>query len=337
MYDSSARRLDNGEVRRPDDRTVTVGIDRPLERGTYTVTWRVVSADSHPVHGAFVFHDKAPGVKPGGIAASLNLEPPRSVTVGLDVARFLDFALLLLLAGGAGALLWALASAPGPVRRRLGTVLVGAAAGLAIVALAGIVLEGGVAGGFSLGEPLRWSVFHGVLETRFGKVWLAQAIAAAVSAGLAFVVRQRGDRWAAYLTAGLAIALLATPGLAGHAHTAGGVALVADVIHLAAGAAWTGGSLLFLMLALIWAAEERWPLASRAVPRFSNLAVVSVVALIGAGTVNAYLEVKAWRGLWDTTYGLLLLAKIALVVPLLRSAPTTTASPCRGCAPASRR
>ncbi|MGZ8648549.1 MAG: copper resistance CopC/CopD family protein [Solirubrobacteraceae bacterium] len=316
VYDSSAKRLDDGEVRRPDDKTVTVGIDGPLERGTYTVTWRVLSADSHPVHGAFVFHHKAPGVKPGGIAASLNLDPPRSVSVGLDVARFLDFALLLLLAGGAGALLWALASAPGPVRRRLGTVLVGAAVGLAVVALAGIVLEGGVAGGFSLGDSLRWSVFNGVLETRFGKVWLAQAVAAAVLAGLALVVRQRGDRWAGYLTAGLAIALLATPGLAGHAHTAGGAALVADVIHLAAGAAWTGG-LLFLVLALIWAAEDRWPLASRAVPRFSTLAVVSVVALIGAGTVSAYLEVKAWRGLWDTTYGLLLLAKIALVVPLL--------------------
>ncbi len=316
VYDSSARRFDNGEVTRPDDRTVATGIDGPLEPGTYTVTWRVISADSHPVHGAFVFHYKKAGVKPGGIAASLNLDPPKSVQVGLDVARFLDFALLLLLAGGAGALLWALASAPAPVRRRLGTVLVGAAVGLAVVALAGIVFEGGVAGGFSLGDSLRWSVFHGVLETRFGKIWLAQAFFAAVLAGLALLVRQRGDRWAAYLTAGLAIALLATPGLAGHAHTAGGVALVADVVHLAAGAAWTGG-LLFLMLALIWAAEERWPLASRAVPRFSNLAVVSVVALIGAGTINAYLEVKAWRGLWDTTYGLLLLTKIALVVPLL--------------------
>ena len=43
-------RLDDGAVRRPDDRTVTVGIAGPLQRGTYTVTWRVVSADAHPVH-----------------------------------------------------------------------------------------------------------------------------------------------------------------------------------------------------------------------------------------------------------------------------------------------
>jgi len=218
VYDSSAQRKDSGEISRPDDKTVVTGIDGPLEPGTYTVTWRVISADSHPVHGAFVFHYKKPGVKPGGIAASLNLEPPQSVQVGLDVARFLDFSLLLLLAGGSGALLWALASAPGQVRKRLGSVLVASAVGLAVVALAGIVFEGGVAGGFSLGDSLRWSVFHGVLETRFGKVWLAQAIMAAVFAVLTLIVRQRGDRWAAYLTAGLAIAMLATPGLAGHAH-----------------------------------------------------------------------------------------------------------------------
>jgi copper transport protein len=92
--------------------------------------------------------------------------------------------------------------------------------------------------------------------------------------------------------------------------------MVADFVHLTAGATWTGG-LVFLILGLVWAVEDRWALASRAVPRFSTLAVVSVTALIAAGTVNAYLQVRAWRGLWDTTYGLLLLSKIGLVLPLL--------------------
>jgi copper transport protein len=53
------------------------------------------------------------------------------------------------------------------------------------------------------------------------------------------------------------------------------------------------------------------------VPRFSILAVVSVVTLIAAGSLRGYQEVRAFHGLWDTTYGLLLLAKIALVLPLL--------------------
>jgi copper transport protein len=316
VYDAAARRVDDGQTHRPDVRTVSAGVAGPLVGGTYTVTWRVISADSHPVHGAFVFHVKAPGAQPGGIAESLNEGTPDSVRVGLDVARFLDFALLLLLAGGAGALLWALASAPGAVRNRLASVLAVAAVALAVVAVTGIFFEGASAAGFTIGEAVRWSVFRGVLDTRFGKVWLGQAVAAVVLAALAFLLRRRADRVAATATAGLAVALLVTPGLSGHARTTGGTAMVADFIHLTAAATWTGG-LVFLVLGLVWAVEDRWALASRAVPRFSTLAVVSVAALVAAGVVNAYLQVRAWRGLWETTYGLLLLSKIGLVLPLL--------------------
>jgi copper transport protein len=318
VYDSAAKRFDDGHVSRPDPRSVRVGVSGPLARGTYTVTWRVISADSHPVHGAFVFHVKAPGAGNAslGIAGSLKEGTPGSVSVGLDVVRFLDFALLLLIAGGAGALMSALATAPDVVRNRLATVLAVAAVALAVVAVAGIFFEGASAGGFTIDQALRWSVFRSVLETRFGKVWLAQAIAAVVLAALALMLRRRADRVFAVVTGALAVGLLVTPGLAGHAYTAGGIAQIADFVHLAAAAAWTGG-LVFLVLALIWAVDDRWPLASRAVPRFSNIAVVSVAALIAAGVVNAYLEVKAWRGLWETTYGALLLTKIGLLLPLL--------------------
>jgi copper transport protein len=47
------------------------------------------------------------------------------------------------------------------------------------------------------------------------------------------------------------------------------------------------------------------------------MAVVSVAILVIAGTVNGYLQVRAWRGLWDTEYGVLLLVKLGLVLPLL--------------------
>ena len=47
------------------------------------------------------------------------------------------------------------------------------------------------------------------------------------------------------------------------------------------------------------------------------MAVVAVGLLILAGTINGYLQIRSWSGLWETEYGLLLLAKIALVLPLL--------------------
>ena len=52
-------------------------------------------------------------------------------------------------------------------------------------------------------------------------------------------------------------------------------------------------------------------------PRFSTLAVGAVILLLVGGTVNGYLQVRALRGLWETTYGLLLMGKVALVLPLL--------------------
>jgi copper transport protein len=88
------------------------------------------------------------------------------------------------------------------------------------------------------------------------------------------------------------------------------------VAHIQAAATWTGG-LAFVVLALLLSRSERWTLAARCVPRFSTMAVVSVAVLLIAGAVNGYLQVRTWSGLWETEYGLLLLAKIALVLPLL--------------------
>jgi copper transport protein len=114
----------------------------------------------------------------------------------------------------------------------------------------------------------------------------------------------------------LAAGLVLTPSFAGHASVEGPVAIAADVTHVLAAATWVGG-LAFVVIALFLALEERWPLATRSVPRFSTMAVVSVGLLLIAGAINGYMQVGTWRGLWETEYGLLLLAKIALVLPLL--------------------
>jgi copper transport protein len=114
----------------------------------------------------------------------------------------------------------------------------------------------------------------------------------------------------------IAAGLVFTPGLSGHASVTGIGAVIADVAHVMAAAAWTGG-LAFVVAGLMMAGRERWPLAAVAVPRFSTTAVFAVVVLIVAGSINGYLQVRAWRGLWETEYGVLLLVKIGLVLPLL--------------------
>ena len=192
VYDAQARRVDAGKVERPRETEARVALDRRLARGTYTATWRAVSADGHPISGAFVFHVGAPGANPAGIAAQvLESGTPASVSVLFSVVRALDFLLLLLVGGGTLLLITGLGGASSETQSRLSRLLAGLSLLLAVVALAGIVLQGAAAGGFGLREALHWDVVSAVVGTRFGTVWLAQAALAVTCAALLVVSRTR--------------------------------------------------------------------------------------------------------------------------------------------------
>ena len=312
VRDPFGRRVDDRQLARVDPRTLKAPISRSLSRGTYRVDWHVVSEDSHPIGGSFTFSVGAPSAT--GPAAAGGLGPPNYVDPLFGFVRFLDFALLLLVAGGAVALAWPLAAAPPLLRSRLLTLLAAWAGALVFVALAGIVLQGAKAGGYGLGDALRWSSISAVLDTRFGRAWSFQAAAAALAVLLALAARTRPSLIPALVAAGAALVM--APSLSGHAGSGSRLAAVADLAHLAAAAVWTGG-LALVFVALLVVGSQRWQLAAIAVPRFSRLAVASVAVLITAGVINAYEELDSWSELWETTYGRLLLVKLALVVPLL--------------------
>ena len=322
VFDADARRVDDGAPTHPSSREVAVALDSGLARGTYTVAWHVVSADAHPVHGAFVFHVGAPGAKPAGIAAEVLHDDGGStaVRVAFSVDRFLAFALILFCFGGTAAL--ALVVRPDDevehVRRRLFGVVAIAALALAAVTVVGLPLQAAVAGGLPFDAAVRWASVSAVLHTRFGEVWAVRAGLALVLAALAFVLRRGVSQGELVLSMALLVGggLVATPAAAGHAGVSGPFAFVTDVAHMQAAALWTGG-LALVVAALVFAGSGRWPLAARAVPRFSTIAVWAVAVLVLSGVISGYLQVREWRGLWETTYGLLLLAKVALVLPIL--------------------
>jgi copper transport protein len=319
VYDGDGRRVDAGKIVRPTPESVEVPIDGELARGTYTVAWRAISADSDPINGAWVFHVEEPGPQPSGIAAQVLEGADFTVSALYLGGRFLDFLLLLLCVGGIAALVLALGAASIEVRRRLLRFLAGSAIALVVVALLGIAFQGAAAGGIGLRQAFTWDVVSSVAETRFGRLSLTRAALAALLAVMILLVLRAGGRMSRPVTVAailLGLGLIVTPGLSGHASVSGALALVADAAHVQTAAVWVGG-LAFVVAALVLAREDRWPLAASSVPRFSTMAVVSVAILLIAGTVNGYLQVRAWRGLWDTEYGVLLLVKVGLVVVLL--------------------
>ena len=322
VYNSAARRVDDGRTTRPNRNAVAVRLPSDLGPGTYTVAWRIVPADAHAVSGAFVFHIGEPGASAAGVVGPVVDEQGGSRTVGRAfwLVRFLNLTLIVLCVGGAAALAWVLAGASVAVRRSLWILLAFLASGLAGLSLAGIGLQGAQASGLGIDAALRRSLIGDVLDTRFGHAWFLRAALAVLLAAVAVSAARRTERGDASLAAvalGLGVLIAATPAVSGHARVEGGVALASDWVHVVAASLWAGG-LVFLLIAL-WRAhsEERWHFTARAVPRFSALAVVSIATLLIAGVINGFLEVGSWRGLWETTYGQLLLVKAALVLPVL--------------------
>jgi putative copper export protein len=115
------------------------------------------------------------------------------------------------------------------------------------------------------------------------------------------------------------LGLLRIIGLTGHStdtkYTA--VAAVADLVHLAGVTLWTGG----LAMLLIAVLPRRKPAElAQVVPRYSKLAMGSVLAVIAAGVVMAWQLLGGFGRLFHTTYGELLLTKIVLLVVILVAA-----------------
>jgi copper transport protein len=116
--------------------------------------------------------------------------------------------------------------------------------------------------------------------------------------------------------AAAAAATLLVPGAPGHpSQTAPrGLALTLDWLHLASGSLWIGG---LAGLLVLW---RSLPVATRvaglvvAVPRFSNVALGSVLVLTGSGAVAAYLHLPTLATLWQTSYGQAILVKVGLLL-----------------------
>ncbi|WP_130799390.1 copper resistance CopC/CopD family protein [Streptomyces otsuchiensis] len=113
----------------------------------------------------------------------------------------------------------------------------------------------------------------------------------------------------------LALGLAATWAMAEHASSGPQtqIAIPADMLHMVAAAAWLGGLATLLLLL----SRGDAPVSRRAVRRFSTLAMSSVTVLAVTGVYQSWRQVGSWDVLFSTSYGQLLVVKVALVALML--------------------
>jgi copper transport protein len=362
VYDSDGSRVDTGSAQHVDGASdsVAVSLRSTLPDGTYTTTYRVVSADSHPIEGGFVFHVGAPGPRPEGLVAQLTGDFGKGQAVektAFAVARWVLLAGLVVLGGalffsvtvwerGTGSTLERDHATENRFARRWTRVAVGAWIAALVATLISLPLQAAVAGGVPISDALSPAIIGDVALTRFGRIALLRVglllVVGALATGVggsrlaprrerpatspsvgAARARPSTPPWLLVLGTAAVIVLLATPGMAGHAGTTPPVTLnlAADAMHIGAAAAWLGG-LATLLLAAIPATRNldeqgRAAVLAPVVSRFSDAATLAVAVIVVTGVLRSWFEVASLGGLVQSSYGLTLLAKVAVFVPLL--------------------
>ncbi|MEU1751067.1 copper resistance protein CopC [Micromonospora matsumotoense] len=299
-------RADRGEPRF-EGSVVTIGVDPAGPQGTYLVSYRVISADSHPVSGAFTYSVGAPSAPPTDAGSDSRADPV--VGVGVKVAKYLGYAGLLLVVGPALVLaaLW-----PLRLPRRGAARLLWSGAGLLAVATAAEVW---MQVPYTAGGGLFDVTGEGLSEVLGSGYGTAHLIRLGLLAAAVFLLRPltRGPvgRTDGIILTGLGVAGLFTWPLAGHpaASPAPAVSVLVDAVHLGSMAVWLGG-LVMLAGFLLRQADERE--LGAILPIWSRWAALAVAALLLAGVVQGLIEVATLQALTGTTYGRLLLAKIGL-------------------------
>ncbi len=343
VYNAQGREVDNLDVSHPEgqEHWMGVGLKPHLPDGTYTATYRVVSADTHIVYGGLVFNLGHAGAAPRFTVAGLIARDKtgRVTQVAFGVVRALDYLSIALLLGSLAFLLvawwpgfadvageepeWQEASRMFSRRMRrllIAAVVIGVAA-----SVLGILLQGASAAGVSLWASLKSTVINSTLESRFGEVWGARAIdwlalGALLAATTTLTAR---PRWLLALIAIGAAYLAITPALSGHASTQSPTAVFfpSDVLHVLAASVWVGG-IACLLLALPAATHQLRPdqrsrLLYAALTRFSPLALASVIVIALTGVIQAYIDVRSLYSLFHSTYGALIIAKTVLLLLLI--------------------
>jgi copper transport protein len=304
VFGPDGSRVDDGVAGHPGGvgQEVSVRLRPTTLHGTYLVSWRVISADSHPVSGAFTFSVRDRTAAPKEVAAHTD----RFVAFGLGASRFLGYLGCALLVGGLAflALCWRAGASSGGVRR----VLVAGATISVVGATAALFLKGPYDAALGLGSLDQGALLRETLRTTYGTAVLVRLGVCLGALALLLGVRGR-VRWSGLALA--ATALVATFPFTGHADAGDQrpLAVVSDLVHVTSMSTWLGGLFVLVAVVLRGGSADAVAIAGR----FSRVALTCIAVLIGTGTYQAWRQVRAWGALTATTYGRELLVKIGLV------------------------
>lgn len=300
-----AERTDGGRQLRTDLR-------KNLDNGTYLVSYRLVSADGHPISGGYTFSVGHPSTAP-----TLDDDPGTDPVVrgALSVGRYATYVGAALLTGAVAMilLLWP-RRLPTTVPRQLGWL-----GWWALIAGTVVWLWAEVP--YVWGGSLTSLESEAISDTLQSTVGTAGLVRLGLLLAAFPLLRRvlRGDELGRVGTTSLVllgVAAALTWPFSGHSANspANLLSVPADAIHLGAMAFWLGGLLVLLTATLRQANQDELAVI---LPTWSRWALLALALVVFTGTIEGLLQLGSLRSLVDSTYGWLLVAKVAGVAVII--------------------
>ena len=306
--------------------TVTLVLP-PLADGAYVVSWRVVSADGHPVRGAFTFRVGGVGdqTAAGRLAERLLVSGTSKPEVSAIAAvlRALTFAAMAILIGATAQ---AASGHGGSVMRSSArSTIRGATVVVGLSGLGLLLTYGPLITGQSLGTVVDGPLIDDSLADQLGQAMAARTILLVLLGFVLLGVGRRADeertpaggRGLVIGTGALVIGAGVAQAVSGHGGTGRSVAvaLPSTVVHVIAMGVWAGG-LVFLLITL-HGNDPASPEALAHTRRFSRQAGLAVAAVAAPGTFALWRQAGSLDALRTTPSGTLLLVKLGIVAALV--------------------
>ena len=324
-------------------KVLAVAVREDLPQGIYTVTWRATSSDGHQIGGNFGF-SVGEEFQASGMVADESVSQNNWPGAGLAVNRWLYLLAMMMFVGGftfGAVILLPVVKNPSleissevaaEVRRVFLRFFSWSWVVLLVTAVLNLLFKAAAMADSSLLGAVNWPILKAVVTmSQYGRMWGFGMVLILLSGILFWIYRriwtspQDSSKGLILLYVGIALGafLLFTVSNSGHAAAVTewkAVALGTDAVHLLATAMWVGGLFyLFLLMRSLSNAEAdiRARLMGAVIPRFSRMAQFCVGAILLTGTYTAWIHMPSWSAFVTTWWGLALLTKILLFLPLL--------------------
>ncbi|MGE6550533.1 copper resistance CopC/CopD family protein [Bacillus mycoides] len=317
VRDTSGKRVDvkDAHIDKKNKKILEAGLKENLKNGLYSIQWKAISADGHPIQGVIPFRIGSAEAGTDDIKVEEMGYVPQIDMIMERGILYTSFSLFI------GVLLFNLILYKGSasqVQSRSKKIIWISLFGIFISLLFNLPLQAKINADVSWLEAFNPILLKETLQLSvFGYVWITQmALISTLMIVTYFAVKREKlssfKVWSIPIV--LFIGLLVMKAFNSHAYGIRfkEIAVVMDFLHLFAASLWMGG--LSSIVLLLRKEDDKWTMYWDAIKRFSPWATGAVIVILLTGLFNSTFFIPTIHSLFDTKYGLALLAKILLFV-----------------------